>query len=47
MRSLHGVRRRDNLRHSSNETKAQLDAVKKALAEAELEAAPLASNPDC
>jgi len=41
------LRRRDNLRHSSNETKAQLDAVKKALAEAELEAAPLASNPDC
>ena len=29
------IRRRDNLRHSSNELKAQLDAVKKALAEAE------------
>ena len=29
------LRRRDNLRHSSNELKAQLDAVKKALAEAE------------
>jgi hypothetical protein len=35
------IRRRDNLRHSSNELKAQLDAVKKALAEAELEAARL------
>ena len=41
MRSLHGVRRRDNLRHSSNELKAQLDAVKKALAETELAAVRL------
>ena len=35
------LRRRDNLRHSSNELKAQLDAVKKALAEAELAAVRL------
>ena len=35
------LRRRDNLRHSSNELKAQLDTVKKALAAAELEAVRL------
>ena len=35
------IRRRDNLRHSSNELKAQLDAVKKALAETELAAVRL------
>lgn len=35
------IRRRDNLRHSSNELKAQLDAVKKALAAAELDAVRL------
>ena len=35
------LRRRDNLRHSSNELKAQLDAVKKALAETELAAVRL------
>ena len=35
------LRRRDNLRHSFNELKAQLDAVKKALAEAELAAVRL------
>jgi flagellar FliJ protein len=35
------IQRRDNLRHSSNELKAQLDAVKKALAEAELAAVRL------
>jgi flagellar FliJ protein len=33
------IQRRDNLRHSSNELKTQFDTVKKALAEAELEAA--------